>query len=154
MTSINAASSHFLSSSSNRILSASRSLAIGIDDNDPNAPFILFPLERSIRVSVFPAPVPSPLDSYRPSYSTLPDGSLLTSVYVDDLSSANSRLFGLSSLLMLGAINVWTCVAYIRRGKIKDKTLFYLLLGSQLLIPACFSALLAPFFLLKVNCTM
>jgi len=119
-----------------------------------DVPFIIFPLERSIRVSQFPTPLPNPLQAYRPLYTTLPDGSLLTSVYKADLFSANSRLFGVGALLTLGAINVWTCVSYIRRGKVKDKTLFYLLLASQFLLPVCFAALLAPFFLDNVNCTM
>ena len=117
-------------------------------------PFIIFPLDRNIRISQFPSPPPDPLQAYRPQYTTLPDGSLLTSVYKADLFSANSRLFGVGALLTLGAINVWTCVSYIRRGKVKDKTLFYLLLASQFLLPVCFAALLAPFFLDNVDCTM
>jgi hypothetical protein len=126
------------------------SARIGTSDE----PFIVFPLERNIRISTFPDPLPSPLTAYRPSYATLSDGSLLTQLYKADLYSANSRLFGVGALLTLGAVNVWTCVSFIRRGKVKDKTLFYLLLASQLLLPVCFSALLAPFFLDNVNCSM
>jgi hypothetical protein len=119
-----------------------------------NDNLIIFPLERNIRIQQFPTPLPDPLQNYRPSYTILPDGSLLTSVYRADLFSANSRLFGIGALLTLGAINVWTCVSYIRRGKVKDKTLFYLLLASQILLPTCFGALLVPFFLDNVDCTM
>lgn len=117
-------------------------------------PFIIFTLDRNLRVSQFPSPPPDPLQGYRPQYTALADGSLLTPIYKADLFSANSRLFGVGALLTLGAINVWTCVSYIRRGKVKDKTLFYLLLASQFLLPVCFSALLAPFFLDNVDCTM
>ncbi|KIM28427.1 hypothetical protein M408DRAFT_329488 [Serendipita vermifera MAFF 305830] len=117
-------------------------------------PFIIFPLDRNLRISQFPTPRPEPLQAYRPQYTTLADGSLLTAVYKADLFSANSRLFGVGALLTLGAINVWTCVSYIRRGRVKDKTLFYLLLASQVLLPLCFSALLAPFFLDNVDCTI
>jgi hypothetical protein len=121
---------------------------------DGDLPFIIFPLEMSIRIDQFPTPPPNPLQNYRPIYTALPDGSLLTPVYSADLYSANSRLFGIGALLTLGAINVWTCVSYIKRGRVKDKTLFYLLLASQILLPTCFGALLAPFFLDNVNCTM
>ncbi|KAG8817272.1 hypothetical protein FRC17_011315 [Serendipita sp. 399] len=109
-----------------------RSLSGPAQDVESSSPFIIFSLERNIRVSQFPTPLPTPLDSYRPLYTTLPDGSLLTSVYKADLFSAHSRLFGVGALLTLGAVNVWTCVSYIRRGKVKDKTLFYLLLASQI----------------------
>lgn len=131
-----------------------RALGAATIASDEDSPAIIFPLERNIRISQFPSPFPSPLISYRPAYTTLEDGSLLTSVYKADLYSANSRLFGIGALLTLGAINVWTCVSFIRRGKVKDKTLFYLLLASQLLLPVCFFALLSPFFLSNVNCTI
>jgi len=118
-----------------------------------NLPFIVFQLETSLIIQQFPTPLPDPLQNYQPTYTTLPDGSLLTSLYRADLFSANSRLFGIGALLTLGAINVWTSVSYIKRGKVKDKTLFYLLLASQALLPTCFGALLAPFFLGNVDCT-
>jgi hypothetical protein len=121
---------------------------------DGDLPFIIFPLERSIRITQFPTPLPNPLQNYRPLYAALPDGSLLTPVYSADLDSANSRLFGIGALLTLGAINVWTCVSYIKRGRVKDKTLFYLLLASQVLLPTCFGALLAPFFLDDADCAV
>lgn len=121
---------------------------------DGDVPFIIFSLERSIRIQQFPTPIPEPLQNYRPLYTALPDGSLLTPVYGADLYSANSRLFGIGALLTLGAINVWTCVSYIKRGRVKDKTLFYLLFASQVLLPTCFGALLAPFFLDNVDCTV
>ena len=130
-----------------------RALESSVIASSSNPPFVIFPLERTIRVSQFPTPLPNPLSSYRPTYTSLEDGSLLTSLYKADLYSANSRLFGIGALLTLGAINVWTCVSYIRRGKVKDKTLFYLLLASQILLPVCFFALLSPFFLSNVNCT-
>ncbi|KAG8844588.1 hypothetical protein FRB91_002521, partial [Serendipita sp. 411] len=131
-----------------------RSLGGSAQPAESSSPFIIFPLERNVRVSQFPVPPPNPLESYRPLYTTLEDGSLITSVYKADLFSANSRLFGVGALLTLGAVNVWTCVSYIRRGKVKDKTLFYLLLASQVLLPICFSALLSPFFLSNVDCTI
>jgi hypothetical protein len=119
-----------------------------------NSSFIIFSLNQNIQISQFPYPLPDPLDAYHPYYDVLADGSLLTPIFKADLISSNSRLFGIGVLLTLGAVNVWTCVGYIRRGKVKDKTLFWLLLASQLLFPTCFAALLAPFFLDNVDCTL
>jgi len=119
-----------------------------------DSPFIVFTLNQNIQITQFPSPLPDPLDDYRPFYQALADGSLLTPIYKADTFSSNSRLFGVGALLTLGAVNVWTCVGYIRRGKVKDKTLFWLLLASQFLLPICFAALLAPFFLENVDCTM
>jgi hypothetical protein len=111
-------------------------------------------LYQEVLISQFPYPLPDPLDAYQPNYDALADGSLLTPIFEGDLFSSNSRLFGVSVLLTLGAVNVWTCVGYIRRAKVKDKTLFWLLLASQLLFPTCFAALLAPFFINNADCTL
>lgn len=110
-----------------------------------------------ITILRLPPPTPSFSLGYMPAYTTLPDGSLLTSLYTEDLAISNSRLFGGTALLTIFIINVWVATTFLRRAQlsfIKDKTLFYLLLASQVMGPVAFASLLAPFFSRSANCTM
>jgi hypothetical protein len=106
----------------------------------------------------FPSSIPKPPSpSYIPAYTALQDGSLLTPLYTKDLAASNARLFGGSALLTLSIITVWFAIRFLRRAQlssIKDKTLFYLLLASQLMGPVAFASLLAPFFFRSVNCNV
>lgn len=100
----------------------------------------------------FPSSTP-PISS---NFTRLPDGSSLTSLYTEDLAISNARLFGGSALLTLFIINVWIAITFLRRAQlsfIKDKTLFYLLLASQVMGPVAFVSLLVPFFSRSANCT-
>ena len=121
------------------------------------SPYIL-PLSTSIAILIFPPSLTaSTSPSYMPTYRALPDGSLLTSLYTEDLNNSNARLFGGSALLTLFIINVWIAAAFLRRAQlssIKDKSLFYLLLASQVMGPAAFASLLVPFFSRSANCTV
>jgi len=119
-----------------------------------SSPYVL-PLSTNVAILNFPPSAPA--SSYTPSYIALPDGSLLTPLYTQDLAISNGRLFGCSALLTLFIINVWIATTFLRRAQlssIKDKTLFYLLLASQLMGPIAFASLLAPFFSEAVNCTV
>ena len=121
------------------------------------SPYIL-PLSTSIAILVFPPSLTaSTSPSYMPTYRALPDGSLLTPLYTEDLNKSNARLFGGSALLTLFIINIWIAATFLRRAQlssIKDKSLFYLLLASQVMGPAAFASLLVPFFSRSANCTV
>lgn len=115
------------------------------------------PLSTSIPILIFPSSITaSTSPSYIPTYHALPDGSLLTPLYTEDLIESNARLFGGSALLTLFIINVWIAATFLRRAQlssIKDKSLFYLLLASQVMGPVAFASLLVPFFSRSANCT-
>ena len=113
-------------------------------------------LSTNIPIQAFPPEITMPASlSYTPAYIALPDGSLLTPLYMGDLTTSNARLFGGSALLTLSIVNVWMAITFLRRAQlssIKDKTLFYLLLASQVMGSVAFASLLVPFFLRSANC--
>jgi len=115
-------------------------------------------LSTSIPILNFPPSITAPTSpSYIPAYRALPDGSLLTPLYTEDLVKSNARLFGGSALLTLFIINIWFAITFLRRAQlssIKDKSLFYLLLASQVMGPVAFASLLVPFFSHAANCTV
>jgi len=148
-------------------------------DSQPTVPTVPFPSSSRTgqpTSATTPRPdenstsiIPSPLATAAPSiyyipitippmpYTTLSDGSLLTSLYTEDLAISNVRLFGGSALLTLFIINVWIATTFLRRAQlsfIKDKTLFYLFLASQVMGPVAFASLLAPFFSRSADCTV
>jgi len=115
-------------------------------------------LSTSVPILIFPSSITaSTSPSYIPTYHALPDGSLLTPLYTEDLVESNTRLFGGSALLTLFIINVWIAITFLHRAQlssIKDKSLFYLLLASQVMGPVAFASLLVPFFSRSANCTV
>jgi hypothetical protein len=118
----------------------------------------ILPLSTSIPIRIFPPSITASTDpSYIPTYHALPDGSLLTPLYTKDLFESNARLLGGSALLTLFIINVLIATTFLHRAQlssIKDKSLFYLLLASQIMGPVAFASLLVPFFTPSANCTM
>ena len=118
----------------------------------------ILPMSTSIPILIFPSSITaSTSPSYIPTYHALPDGSLLTPLYTENLIESNARLFGGSALLTLFIINVWIAATFLRRAQlssIKDKSLFYLLLASQVMGPTAFVSLLVPFFSRSANCTV
>lgn len=118
----------------------------------------IIPFSTSIPILIFPPTITaSTSPSYTPAYHALPDGSLLTPLYTKDLVESNARLFGGSALLTIFILNVWIATTFLHRARlssIKDKTLFYLLLASQVMGPIAFASLLVPFFFSSANCTL
>lgn len=118
----------------------------------------VLPLSTSIPILNFPPSITAPPSpSYIPTYTVLPDGSLLTPLFTNDLAISNARLFGGSALLTLFIINIWIAITFLRRAQlssIKDKTLFYLLIASQVMGPVAFTSLLVPFISRSANCTV
>ena len=117
----------------------------------------ILPFSTSIPILIFPPTITASTGpSYTPTYHALPDGSLLTPLYTEDLVESNARLFGGSALLTIFILNVWIATTFLHRARlssIKDKTLFYLLLASQVMGPVAFASLLVPFFFSSANCT-
>jgi hypothetical protein len=117
----------------------------------------VLPFSTNIAILNFPPSITAPISSsYIPAYYALPDGSLLTPLYTEDLVKFNAHLFGGSALLTLFIVNVWVAATFLRRAQlssIKDKTLFYLLLASQVMGPVAFASLLVPFFSRSADCT-
>lgn len=94
------------------------------------------------------------IDSFSPTYFVTDDGSLITPALTADLWNANLNLLLIAALAMLSFRNVAVAIDYLRRGKMKNKILFYLLFASQSLAPASLIPLLLSFFNQYINCTV
>ncbi|PCH33531.1 hypothetical protein WOLCODRAFT_160144 [Wolfiporia cocos MD-104 SS10] len=110
-----------------------------------SSPSVLSPssVVADVRTLAF-APSPSPdavlvtLRDYlqgipSPTFFALSDGSVLTQNYVETASAAKVWLWISGALCAFFFRNTLNAIAYLRRSRAKDKTLFYLLLASQLL---------------------
>lgn len=97
---------------------------------------------------------PTPIQSFYPTYTALADGSLLTTPYNQDLADANLSLFVMGILAMIFARNIFVSGDYIRRGKVKKKTLFHVLFISQMLAPIAFVPIVLSYYTQHINCTM
>ncbi|KAI0932354.1 hypothetical protein AcW2_001008 [Taiwanofungus camphoratus] len=94
-----------------------------------------------------------PLESLRPTYYARSDGSLLTESAMSQLPLAKawSAVAGACGVFFL--LNTQTSLCYLRRSRLKDKTLFYLLLASQLLGLMSTLAVIIGDFDRSANCT-
>ena len=95
----------------------------------------------------------TPIESFQPLYRALADGSLISSPLDEEQQSANLSLLVIGALAAVFLRNIYASADYIHRGKVKKKTLFYLLLASQLLAPVSLTPIIVSFFTEKVNCT-
>lgn len=96
----------------------------------------------------------TPIEAFRPTFYPLPDGSLMTKPFIDDLMNANISLLVTGMLTMLFVRNLFVSGDYIRRGKVKNKTLFYLLFLSQVLAPASLVPVIMSYFNQFLSCTV
>lgn len=94
----------------------------------------------------------TPIQSFHPSYRALDDGSLVASPFAADIASSNMTLLLLGVLTTLFIRNLLVSGDYLRRGKVKKKSLFYVLFISQILAPICFIPILVGFFNPHLNC--
>ncbi|KAF8213277.1 hypothetical protein K438DRAFT_1706974 [Mycena galopus ATCC 62051] len=92
-----------------------------------------------------------PTAQFSPVYSTLPDGSLITPPFVDDLTRSYLSLLVTAMLATLFLRNIIVCFDYLRRAKMKRRALFYLLLSSQLLSMGL-APLLGSYFSVHLDC--
>ncbi|KAF6766336.1 hypothetical protein DFP72DRAFT_866216 [Ephemerocybe angulata] len=94
-----------------------------------------------------------PIESFRAEYRALPDGSLISPPFDEDLQSAHLSLLIIGCLAAVFLRNIYVSFDYVRRGKVKKKTLFYVLLASQLFGPLSLFPVILSYFIQRVNCT-
>ncbi|KDR85136.1 hypothetical protein GALMADRAFT_233779 [Galerina marginata CBS 339.88] len=97
---------------------------------------------------------PSAIDSFFPTYTALADGSLITPPFNQDQLDANLSLLVTGALAMVFARNIVVSGDYIRRGKVKKKTLFHVLFLSQILAPVAFIPIIMSYFSQRMHCTL
>ncbi|KAF8973889.1 hypothetical protein BDZ97DRAFT_403352 [Flammula alnicola] len=102
--------------------------------------------------NLFYAPIS--IETFIPTYSTLPDGSLLTPPFHQDLINSNLGLVLAGALATVFARNILVSGDYIRRGKVKKKTLFYVLFLSQILAPVAIVPIILSYFTQQMSCTL
>ncbi|OBZ79409.1 hypothetical protein A0H81_00652 [Grifola frondosa] len=96
----------------------------------------------------------TPIESFRPSYLSLPDGSLITAPLIDSIRISAAWLVVGGVLSTFFIRNTIVSVYYCRTAKVKNKALFYLLLLSQFLGVVVGVVLLVADFDQAVNCTI
>lgn len=97
---------------------------------------------------------PTPIQSFTPTYTALPDGSLLTPAFLHDQLDANLSLFITGVLAMLFVRNILLSGDYLRRNTVKKKKLFYALFFSQILAPVAFVPVVLSYFSQRMSCTV
>ncbi|KAG9048305.1 hypothetical protein FS837_000304 [Tulasnella sp. UAMH 9824] len=115
---------------------------------------VAVPIHTTLIVDVFPNPIPTPIQTYRPGWDSTGDGSLITPVYQAATKHDHARIILMGALLAIFVRNVFVAIDYLRRGRARDKTLFYLLLASQLWGPVAFSAIIAGILSRTASCTV
>jgi len=93
-----------------------------------------------------------PLNSFEPRYTSLPDGTLASSAFLDDLRSSYTSLLVVALVGSVALRNILVCVDYLRRANFKRRMLFYLLLSSQILSLGL-APFIASYFNSSLDCT-
>ncbi|ELU41482.1 hypothetical protein AG1IA_04483 [Rhizoctonia solani AG-1 IA] len=106
----------------------------------------IIPFTTTLTVDTFPSPRPANLDAYLPAYAAYGDGSLVTPLYTQSSTNEHIRIFITGALLMLFIRNIFASIDYLRRTSSRDRTLFWLLLISQMWGPVRFIPIAAGFF--------
>jgi hypothetical protein len=130
----------------------------------------IIPFTTTLTVDIFPTPRPANLDAYLPSYVAVADvrpmpipfsgilmtlhsqGSLITPLYDQSSMHEHMRIFITGALLMLFIRNILVSIDYLRRTSSRDRTLFWLLVLSQIWGPVRFIPIAAGFFSRTTNC--
>ncbi|KAG7099354.1 hypothetical protein E1B28_001210 [Marasmius oreades] len=96
----------------------------------------------------------TPISDFKgPSYQPLEDGSLVTAAFIEDLRNANITFTVLVMLAVIFLHNSFVSANYIRRARIRQKTLFYQLHFSQLLGCVGTFPQIVSFFQREPNCS-
>ncbi|KAG9082520.1 hypothetical protein FRC06_004954 [Ceratobasidium sp. 370] len=114
--------------------------------------FAIVPFTTTLTIGVFPSPRPTGLNAYLPPYTVIPDGSLITPLYHESSVHEHMRIFITGALLMLFIRNILASIDYLRRTKSRDRTLFWLLLFSQMWGPVRFIPITTGFFSTTTDC--
>ncbi|CAE6453991.1 unnamed protein product [Rhizoctonia solani] len=112
----------------------------------------IIPFTTVLTVSIFPTPRPADLNAYLPDFTAKGDGSLITPLYAQSSVNEHIRIFITGALLMLFIRNIFTSIDYLRRTSSRDRTLFWLLLISQMWGPVRFIPVAAGFFNRSADC--
>ncbi|KAH9857891.1 hypothetical protein C2E23DRAFT_719367 [Lenzites betulinus] len=94
-----------------------------------------------------------PISDFQPTYVALPDGSLVSSVFLPNLTISKSWLVMGGALCMFFLTTTYKSFLYLRTVKVKNKSLFYMLFTSQAIgLFASFFFVVAD-FVAAINCT-
>lgn len=115
---------------------------------------VVIELSTTVTIDHFRKFYDGPIDSFTPSFVALADGSLVNPPLLDDMKASALKLAVTSSLFIFFLNNTLTATFYLYRGSVKNKTLFYLLLSSQVLGLVGVNFLLVPFFYALADCTL
>ncbi|TDL28409.1 hypothetical protein BD410DRAFT_824164 [Rickenella mellea] len=113
---------------------------------------VVISLTTHISIPDFPRFYSVPVQSFSPTYFARPDGSLMAPPMIQDMRRTNAAMLVLGALLMLSARNILVSTDYIRRGRVKYKMLFYVLLLSQLFPPVSFCTFIFSYFVRHISC--
>ncbi|CAL1696081.1 unnamed protein product [Somion occarium] len=122
-------------------------------DSSPTPNVVIIKLATTIEIPDYNRFYSSAINSFRPTYSALPDGSLVTPPLISDIRTANSWLLVYATIGTFCLLNTITSFRYVRKGQVKNKFLFYLLLCSQILGLAAIIPMIIPYFSQSVSCT-
>lgn len=73
----------------------------------------------------------TPISSFRPHYTALDDGSLISSVYTPNLRVSEGWLVMGGALIVFFMLTTYRAIQYARVVKVRNKGLFYMLVASQ-----------------------
>ena len=114
---------------------------------------VVIELATTLRIPDFARFYDTPIESFRPSYNALADGSLVSPPLISDIRNANGWLLVYGATGAFFLLNSIFSLRYIREGHVKKKALFYLLFFSQLLGLMTVTPMIVPFFTQSANCT-
>ncbi|KAJ6604449.1 hypothetical protein DFH09DRAFT_1122731 [Mycena vulgaris] len=117
---------------------------------EPNE--LVIEITTTVLVSDYARYYNTPILAFQPNYLALPDGSLATAPLMQDLARSYLSLLVTAMLATIFLRNIIVCFDYLRRANMKRKTLFYLLLCSQLLSLGL-GPLLVSYFNTHFDCT-
>lgn len=114
---------------------------------------VVLDLHTTIVIPDFHLYYHTPISHFQPDYHALGDGSLVATPLIADIRSANIQLSLMSALAMFFLVTSVISMQYLRRGKIKTKVLFYILLASQVLGLVSILMVIIPFYNQFIDCT-
>lgn len=96
----------------------------------------------------------TPISSFQPTYTALSDGSLVSSIYTPHLRISEGWLVMGGALFVLFLRNTYRAVQYTQTVNVKNKTLFYMLVASQMIGIMVSIFLVVAEFSGSFDCTM
>ena len=113
-----------------------------------------FSLSTGISIPDYHRFYSEPVESFQPDYTPFPDGSLIARPFLNNVTASYGLLLFIGALMMLFLRNVIVSADYIRRGRVRYKTLFYVLLISQVMGFVTFVLAATTYFVDNVNCKL